>query len=209
MLKENGALHLHHFSLGRADSPASARFKVPPSPSTPIPQPPPTTAPLQIHKRTSPAPVRSSSTSALGSGLPKREITRSRSDTASSALSGRSLRRRPVLVDDRVSLSRLSTLIETHNMTEVDILTSSQMSGSLNAFSRTMGKTSGENCRPFGHDENALNFYNAKLGQSHLPWYLRPSYNSDTLKVDSGGRIKAGTLPALVERLTADPPGEQ
>lgn len=91
-------------------------------------------------------------------------------------------------------------------MTEVDILTSPQMSGSLDTFSRATGKMSGESLQPFAHDNDALNFYNAKLGQSHLPWYLRPSYNSDTLKVDPEGRVKAGTLPALVERLTTDPP---
>lgn len=93
--------------------------------------------------------------------------------------------------------------METNNMTEVEILTSPQMSGSFDAFSRAMKSY------PFVHDDDSLNFCNAKLGQSHLPWYLRPSYNSDTLKVDSAGHIKAGTLPALVERLTVDLPGEQ
>lgn len=91
-------------------------------------------------------------------------------------------------------------------MTEVEILTSPQMSGSFDAFSRAM---SGEARQPFVDDNDALNFYNAKLGQSHLPWYLRPSYNSDTLKVDPEGQVKAGTLPALIERLTIDPPGKQ
>ena len=91
-------------------------------------------------------------------------------------------------------------------MTEVDILTSPQMSGSFDAFSRTTGKLSGEQPR---YDNDAMNFYNAKLAQSHLPWYLRPSYNSDTLKVDPEGRIRAGTLSALVERLTVDPPSKQ
>ena len=111
-------------------------------------------------------------------------------------------------MDDSASLSRLSTLMETNSMTEVEILTSPQMSGSFDAFSRATGKSSG--VQPFTHDDDAMSFYNAKLGQSHLPWYLRPSYDSDTLKVDSAGHIKAGTLPALVERLTAiDPPREQ
>jgi son of sevenless-like protein len=193
--------------VGEVDSPASARFRVPPSPSTPIPQPPLTTAPLFINKPTPPTPVRSNSTSALDVGSPTPEIARSRSDTVSAVLNGRSLRRRPVLVDDRASLSRLSTLMETNNMTEVEILTSPQMSRSFDAFSRAMAKSSA--VQPLVHDDDTVNFCNAKLGQSHLPWYLRPSYDSDTLKVDSAGHIKAGTLPALVERLTVDPPGER
>lgn len=86
-------------------------------------------------------------------------------------------------------------------MTEVEILTSPQMSGSFDAFARTKGKISEES---FGHDNDALNFYNARLGQSHLPWYLRPSFTSEILKVDQEGRVKAGTLAALVERLTVD-----
>jgi len=97
--------------------------------------------------------------------------------------------------------------METNNMTEVEILTSPQMSGSFDAFSRAMANSSA--IQSLVHDNDALNFCNAKLGQSHLPWYLRPSYDSDTLKVDSAGHIKAGTLLALVERLTVDPPGEQ
>jgi hypothetical protein len=97
--------------------------------------------------------------------------------------------------------------METNNMTEVEILTSPQMSRSFDAFSRAMGKSSA--VRPLVHDDDAVNFCNAKLGQSHLPWYLRPSYDSDTLKVDSASHIKAGTLAALAERLTVDPPGER
>jgi son of sevenless-like protein len=150
-LKGSGELD-SHFTVGGIDSPASARFRVPPSPSTPIPRPPLTTAPLLINKPTPPTPVRSSSTSALDTGRPNQDIGRSRSETASGALSGRNLRRRPVLVDDRVSLSRLSTLMETNNMTEVEILTSPQMSGSFDAFSRVTGGASGEAPQPFAHD---------------------------------------------------------
>lgn len=34
------------------------------------------------------------------------------------------------------------------------------------------------------------------------PWYLRAEYNKDELVVNPDGGIRAGTLPALVERLT-------
>jgi son of sevenless-like protein len=197
-----------HFATEQVDTPASGRFKLPPSPLTPIPQPPLTTAPLSINKPTPPTPVRSSSTSFIDTGIKNRETGRSRSETASAVLSGRHLRRRPVLVDDRVSLSRLSTLLETNNMTEVEILTSPHMSGSFDPFSRATENMNGQTHVPLANDDDSLNFYNSKLAQSYLPWYLRPSYNSDTLKVDSAGNVKAGTLSALVERLTVDPPGE-
>lgn len=160
------------------------------------------TVPLQLNKPTPPIPTRSNSTSALINHTPN-PVARTRSDTASAALSGRSLRRRPVLVDDRGSLARLSTLVETNNPIEVDILTSPQMSGSFDSL-LSVGNSSIGDVKPFARDESALNFHSSRLGQSHLPWYLRPTYDSDMLKVDSEGRIKGGTLSALVERLTVD-----
>lgn len=67
---------------------------------------------------------------------------------------------------------------------------------------------SGDSLRPFSDEEDALNFEKAELGQTHLPWYLRPSYNSATLKVDSKGLVRAGTIDALIEKLTVDPISE-
>ncbi|KAI0036552.1 ras guanine nucleotide exchange factor domain-containing protein [Vararia minispora EC-137] len=36
-----------------------------------------------------------------------------------------------------------------------------------------------------------------------LPWYLRPSYNPQDILIDPDGTVRGGTIPALVERLTA------
>ncbi|KAF7321869.1 hypothetical protein MKEN_00708900 [Mycena kentingensis (nom. inval.)] len=35
------------------------------------------------------------------------------------------------------------------------------------------------------------------------PWYLQPSYNPQEITIDADGFVRAGTVPALVERLTA------
>ena len=157
------------------------------------------TVPLQLNKPTPPIPTRSNSTPALNDHA----LRRTRSDIDSAVLGGRNLRRRPVLVDDRGSLARLSTLVETNNLIEVDILTRPQMPRPFDSL-LSIGKASTVDVKPFARDQAALNFHNARLGQSHLPWYLRPTYDSDVLKVDSEGRIKGGTLSALVERLTVD-----
>src|SRR5882762_70130 len=58
----------------------------------------------------------------------------------------------------------------------------------FDAFSRVTGKSTGEMLQAFAQDDDALNFYNAQLEQSYLPSYLRPCYNSDTLKADSAGQ---------------------
>lgn len=54
-------------------------------------------------------------------------------------------------------------------------------------------------------DDDAQAFHNAKIAQASLPWYLKPSYSSDDIKMEYDGSVRAGTLSALVERLTADP----
>ena len=54
-------------------------------------------------------------------------------------------------------------------------------------------------------DDDAQAFHNAKLAQANLPWYLRPKYSDDEIKLEYDGSVKAGTLPALVERLVIDP----
>lgn len=43
---------------------------------------------------------------------------------------------------------------------------------------------------------------------STKPWYLRPDYTKNDMTIDVDGSIRAGTVPALVERLTShDPSG--
>jgi son of sevenless-like protein len=44
---------------------------------------------------------------------------------------------------------------------------------------------------------------------STKPWYLRPDYTKNDMTIDVDGSVRAGTVPALVERLTShDPSGK-
>lgn len=54
-------------------------------------------------------------------------------------------------------------------------------------------------------DDDAAAFHQAKKTQAGLPWYLRPMYGGDDIKLEYDGSVRAGTLHALVERLTVDP----
>ncbi|KAG6336113.1 hypothetical protein ID866_2979 [Astraeus odoratus] len=40
------------------------------------------------------------------------------------------------------------------------------------------------------------------------PWYLQPDYTKEELVIDVDGSVRAGTAPALVERLTSHEPGD-
>ncbi|KAI9443246.1 ras GEF [Lactarius indigo] len=42
-----------------------------------------------------------------------------------------------------------------------------------------------------------------KLNAKTKPWYLRPNYEDSEIQIDPDGKVRAGTVPALVERLTA------
>jgi son of sevenless-like protein len=163
------------------DKPAYPRSQqYPPTPSTPTPQPPiAKTAPLFINKPTPPTPLPSSSFEAP-------ELIRSHSESAAQS---RNLRRRPIIFDDRGSPGPLSTLMENSNIHE-----STRQMAFKNARS--------EKCCAEVDD---LTFFNMTIALSHLPWYLRPPYTFDQLKVGTDGTVKAGTLFALMEKLTAEP----
>ncbi|KAG8214799.1 ras GEF [Butyriboletus roseoflavus] len=53
----------------------------------------------------------------------------------------------------------------------------------------------------FGDD--APSHYLISLTAEAKPWYLRPHYNPDEVLIDPDGTVRGGTVPALVERLTA------
>lgn len=53
----------------------------------------------------------------------------------------------------------------------------------------------------FGDD--APSHYLNSLSAEAKPWYLRPRYNPEQVLIDPDGTVRGGTVPALVERLTA------
>jgi len=54
-------------------------------------------------------------------------------------------------------------------------------------------------------DDDAQAFHNAKVAQANLPWYLKPRHDSGDIKLEYDGTVIAGTVAALIERLTVDP----
>ncbi|KAI0250783.1 ras guanine nucleotide exchange factor domain-containing protein [Lactifluus subvellereus] len=42
-----------------------------------------------------------------------------------------------------------------------------------------------------------------QLNAKTKPWYLRPNYEESEIQIEPDGKVRAGTVPALVERLTA------
>jgi hypothetical protein len=51
---------------------------------------------------------------------------------------------------------------------------------------------------------SAAALHQARLSQANEPWYLRPKYAWEELKLDSEGTVVAGTVQALIERLLLD-----
>jgi hypothetical protein len=51
---------------------------------------------------------------------------------------------------------------------------------------------------------SAAALHQARLSQANLPWYLRPKYAWEELKLDPEGVVMAGTVQALIERLLLD-----
>jgi son of sevenless-like protein len=45
--------------------------------------------------------------------------------------------------------------------------------------------------------------YVDKVAADLQPWYLRPDYSPSDILIEPDGSVRGGTLPALVERLTA------
>lgn len=176
----------------------------PPSPSTPMPQPlRPKIAPLLIEKPIPPIPM---SPSSPGPG--RSPLSRCRSDSAPSLTNSRTSRRRPIMLADHSSLSRLSVYIDSSNPADASSLTTPDLYKSFDypeGVRSPLGKGRMGKVKQLTGDDDAQAFHNAKVAQASLPWYLRPTYSADEIKLEYDGSVRAGTLHALVERLTVDP----
>ncbi|KAG2022767.1 cell division control protein 25 [Coprinopsis cinerea AmutBmut pab1-1] len=153
----------------------------PPSPTSPMPHPPPQSAPCY----NKPVPP-----------LPDEAVTRDRSGSLQSS---RSLRRRPLLLDDNTALSRLSTLIETKNSREIDRYADPDITGSIHALTKRSQSEQGR------RKENSVRGRTMPTEFQPLkkPWYILPAH-ADQLEFDNEGNVRAGSLVALVERLTSE-----
>lgn len=143
-----------------------------------MPHPPAQSAPFYYNKPVPPLP---------------HEVQEVRGRTNS--LSSRGMRRRPLMVNDSSALSRLSTLIETKNTREIDMLGSPDVTGSFQALSkRTQGRMQQESR---GHSRLQSSFQILEK-----PWYILPAH-ADELDIDQEGNVRSGSLLGLVERLTS------
>ncbi|KAI0035127.1 ras guanine nucleotide exchange factor domain-containing protein [Vararia minispora EC-137] len=124
-------------------------------------------------------------------------------------------RRRSTIIDDQPSLRRLSHLIQTHNLDpslEIELARDGNEGEEEEedhdllpspVVRRTVSRV-GKIKRLTG-DDDAQAFHNAKQAQANLPWFLRPRHDKEEIKLEYDGSVKAGTLPALIERLVIDP----
>lgn len=190
--------------------------RVPPSPTTPLPVP---TARTMFGSAHSPIPISPRPLSApLNNDHPADpRHQRSRSETLPPTPGLRHLRRRPMLLDDRSHLSRLSTLIESNDVTEIENFSRSPVvTDSFDAFHRVALQSPALRT---GRVKTPIREAMSPSPSAPLPsasgqicrknrtapsWFLRPTYDDDDISLDYDGTVKAGTLPALVERLTLD-----
>jgi hypothetical protein len=52
--------------------------------------------------------------------------------------------------------------------------------------------------------DSACRYYIAKLAQSTLPWFVRPVHVGEEIRLEGDDSVRAGTIEALIERLTMD-----
>ena len=168
--------------------------------------------------------ARPASTTQINSSLPQSkriDDTRLRGGS----LSIRSPRRHPVIVDDDVTLSRISTLIRSADSKQIDNSAASYndvpfraISNAINKeirkekvprsnFFRVMDidkdmekdKVQGKVIEPEGQVINI-----GRPPSDCTPWYLRPQY-ADQLYTDDKGNVRSGSLLSLFEMLTFPP----
>ncbi|THH29337.1 hypothetical protein EUX98_g4841 [Antrodiella citrinella] len=185
-----------HYAYGQVltiPDTAKIRAACPPSPSTPMPVPP---LRISLNNGPRPAPIRSSLSQFPQSPTPTK--------SPATVIFARQFRRRPVLIEDSTSLSRLSTLFESLDVAEVDFLANSPVvTESIDAYSR-VARASVDKVKQITGDDDAQALYNAKVAQIALPWFLKPEHGEGDIKVEYDGTVSYGTLPALVERLTVE-----
>ncbi|KAL0960836.1 hypothetical protein HGRIS_005852 [Hohenbuehelia grisea] len=56
--------------------------------------------------------------------------------------------------------------------------------------------------------DEAPRHYLESVAADTKPWFLRPNYSSSEIQIDPDGSVRGGTVPALVERLTAHEHGD-
>ncbi|KZV69753.1 ras GEF [Peniophora sp. CONT] len=201
-----------------ARDPTSAVFKVDvqqtPNPKTPTQTPPnrpsPSISRPRVDKSLPASPLQFSSPAQWG-------VRHSRSQSGDLIVP--SPRLAQAQDNDRPSLQRLSTLIQTHNLDPSRSIEQARAAAEFEGSAppspnepdspilarRTPRGQAIDKIKRITGDEDAQKFHDAKIAQANLPWFMRPRHSDEEIKLEYDGTVKAGTLPALVERLVIDP----
>lgn len=101
------------------------------------------------------------------------------------------------MVDNNTALSRLSTLIETKNTREIDMLATSDVTGSFHALAKRTRAAEKYRNPGQGHQRAPTSFEILENA-----WYILPTH-VDEVELDQDGQVRSGTLLGLIERLTS------
>lgn len=159
------------------------------------------TTPLMVNKPTPPTPISSTPLSSNYSASPS--LPRSRSFGSSSSSLSSLGRRRPN--SQYISPASLRTLIETPLLFSSSSTETEFTSPEGSQFSRGTASGRPDKVWQITGDDDAQAFHSARLAQAMQPWYLKPDHLGDDIKLEYDGSVRAGTLEALVERLTIEP----
>ncbi|KAI0690763.1 ras guanine nucleotide exchange factor domain-containing protein [Cytidiella melzeri] len=136
--------------------------------------------------------------------------------TANSPISQtRYTRPRPVLIKENVSPTRLSVLTEMPQRSVQSLEDLVRSTSTLELVDPTMSETMSDIGPPAmprpgkvkqitGDDEAEAIHFN-RTSQASCPWFMKPIHGDDQITVEYNGSVTAGTLPALVEKLTLEP----
>ncbi|KZT27559.1 ras GEF [Neolentinus lepideus HHB14362 ss-1] len=178
------------------------RLRPPPSPVTPMPQPPPPTLPPKMVPVTRRSPKRYNSTP-----LPEPpDWSRRGSDSINRSVSATARydsKRQPVRVDEQSCQTKLYVLTERNNIVDPDDLSAGEMDDLI----LTPARRRSDKVKQLTGDEDAQRYHNMKIAALHMPWYMKPNHKDEEVKL-LDGIVIAGTLEALVERLTIEPLSE-
>jgi len=191
---------------------------LPPGPRQP-------TKPLQLNKPTPPTPVGKEHTIRIQQPIPPNYRGRSLDTTIAGHVNGRTFANpgihRSISVSATTSLgsasgsssstsyrspspaiTRLQTAFDQSLRLEVPHSRSESPIGDDPVYSPPRN---GRKVAQITGDDDAQAFHNAKMAQANLPWYLKPRHDNGDIKLEYDGTVIAGTIAALIERLTVDP----
>jgi len=107
----------------------------------------------------------------------------------------RSIRRRPLIVDDNPTLRRFNSFLESKDMEAIERLSTPNLSGTFGSISRRTREDKQQKRKETNRNKDLPSSPGSK------PRYLRLMHEKD-IDADDKGNIRSATIHALIERLT-------